>query len=128
MNGIFTALSTAAVLVCAWHAWRCAQIAHELDHFVTLEERLDAILTRLRKLEGRFNADVRWREPVDDQPGEMGIGQTANACENFALAQREGPNSAAAACQCVYCEGMRAYRRAEKARLLPAARAATLRK
>jgi len=104
-------------------------------HRVTvLERELDALRRELRKVAGKFYASQR--ELIDANQDddrdlrdvsavrEGGSGPESAyrspVCENYAAAQRDGPGSDAAKCDCNYCKGRRAAKesfRASQARL-----------
>lgn len=99
-------------------------------HRITgLERDLDATRRELRKVAGKFYADLAARERERDEgelfeehgeeeqlPLPMLRGQS---CENWIAAQTLGPNSEAARCECPYCVFRRAERRALRAALVP---------
>jgi hypothetical protein len=67
---------------------------------------------------GRLDYSRRGQPP---EASAVGAG-----CENFALAQLEGPTSAAASCECDYCVSMREARSRVKAALTPKSQAARI--
>lgn len=75
---------------------------------------------------GRTNCDggeqdcaaVR-RRPASLQAPCDPAGNSRDICANWALAQSDGPESAAARCECAYCDQMRAERKRLKGELLP---------
>jgi len=140
--------STAFVLLCAlasvagaWSAWRHAGDARSArDDLRTQKSKLTAqeaqtevLAHQLAKLRGQFfafkkQADER-EEDRDDREEEYGLGVEAaqfaasptawTPCENFKLAQVEGPQSKAASCECLYCSRQRRARGALRAALIP---------
>jgi len=96
------------------------KIAAERSRITGLERDVDALRRELRKLSGKFYAAQRelvevgtlaaWSAP-DANPGSI--------CDNWSVAQAMGPNSDAASCECSYCVGRRAERRALRSALVP---------
>jgi len=148
MNSLSTALSAffalLSTLVC-WlayvHAQRandahiaCARAAGKLNamtgRVIALEGALESLTAQHRRLSGKFHAAQAEHSETppsaDVGPEPAGLRKPAPYCENFQRGQLEGPMSEAASCECDYCTEMRNRRRAMKAELLPAARAATL--
>lgn len=135
----FTLLSTMLVWACYRHAERandaqlaCGRAAGKLNamagRVIALEGALETLGAQHRKLSGKFHAakDSETPRPADVGSAPAGLRTPAPYCDNFQMAQLQGPQSDAASCECGYCVEMRARRSAIKAELLPAARAATL--
>lgn len=126
MEILFTACSFVALLGCvlaytrsereaetsATHCRNAERAAMSLrterDRVTVLERETEALRRELRKLSGKFYASQREHEQVLD------IIQDADdppVCENYAVAQREGPKSTAASCECDYCTRRRKEKR-----------------
>lgn len=110
----------------------CSKIAEERSRLTGLERDLDALRRELRKLSGNFYAfrtKVEEELPEDDELERLGYGDgnvdrrafalAGSICDNWSIAQRDGPKSDAASCECSYCVGRRAERRALRAALVP---------
>lgn len=105
------------------------------------ERELEALRRELRKLSGKFYAELRAREDEADKDfaaiaelAEEGL-ETQRwyfdaphiarmedrfpVCENWALAKQQGPTSAAAKCACAYCDAQRAERARLRGELVP---------
>lgn len=68
-----------------------------------------------RRFAGRFDQYVGTRKLA---PAAAQSPPVEGSCDNWTQALVDGPRSAAASCECDYCVGMRARRRAEKAAIL----------
>lgn len=120
----YTVLLTGSALIAAgfafYFAWRAGLSAEKAEHSEHrlaimrgqvrgLEVSLTALDESHRKLAGKVHADAYWRGQREEQPllspaAQVYAGdEPLGACENWAIAQREGPTSAAARCECVYC-------------------------
>ncbi len=125
MLTIFTAMCTGLALVAVWaaHAYavEAQQARNDLRARMVDLEAVDAaqrqLLVRIQRLEGKFHASQR-QQPEQVAP-PVAPAPLMQPCENYLRAQKEGPRSAAAACECAYCETMRAQRRAQRAALAP---------
>lgn len=103
----------------------CAKIAEERSRLTGLERDVDALRRELRKVAGKFYASQReiedeereWVENYEANVSQHAI--PASICDNWTAAQREGPQSEAASCECAYCVGRRAERRAFRAAAVP---------
>lgn len=150
MQWISTGLSLVAAGVAiffAYGAWQhrlgaadyerdCARNASKLNalagQVISTEGALNRLVDRFRKLEGRFYAligELDIQNQPQDRAGAPGVGPNTpapEACENWERARREGPDSMAAKCPCVYCDQMREQRAHARRELMPRARAATL--
>jgi len=139
IGAFFALLSTGFAYIAYAHAQRandaqvaCARAAGKLNamtgRVIALEGALESLTAQHRRLSGKFHAAQHSETPpsadVGLAPAELRT--PATYCENFQRGQLEGPMSVAASCECDYCTEMRNRRRATKAELLPAARAATL--
>jgi hypothetical protein len=85
-----------------------------------LEAAMMGFDEKFKKLAGRVYADEYWRGKSDRQPElqpSVAAGFDSVECGNWAIAQREGPTSEAARCECSYCEAKRADRAARRAKL-----------
>lgn len=130
---VFTVCS---LLVCAYLVWaahrHCVE-AHgwflkaeasalrlraERERVTTLEREVESLRRELRSLSGKFYAEKREREPVSSSDtGQHAI--AGSVCDNWTAAQREGPLSEAASCECAYCVSRRAARAAFRATAVP---------
>jgi len=99
---------------------------------VSLEGAVESLAAQHRKLSGKFYAlasEYREEHEADDEQERLGYGDgnvdqrsfalTASICDNWSVAQITGPNSDAASCECSYCVGRRAERRALRSALVP---------
>lgn len=85
-----------------------------------LEAALMGLDAKFQKLAGRVYADEYWRGKKAEQPElqpSAFAGIDSTECGNWAIAQREGPTSEAAKCECSYCEAKRADRARRRASL-----------
>lgn len=125
---LFTAFCTACACWFAYVSAINAEAAHDsaldvrkrtgkLDAAV---EDIAALSKRLGKLAGRFYRELR-DDPVEPTPEPANI--AGAPCENWASAQREGPQSEAASCECTFCQASRAARARVKAALTPKSQA-----
>ena len=105
-------------LAMIWETSKPAKLALEVaDLHAALEAVKRVHRSELGRVWQKFSSfDVPAPEPevVDVYP-DVGGGKT---CDNWCLAQLEGPRSPAAECQCTYCLTQRASRAREKARIL----------
>jgi len=108
----------------------CARILEERSRLTGLERDVDALRRELRKLSGKFYAAQREAqddaEDLDTYANDLTAthnliahANRASICDNWSVAQIAGPNSDAASCECSYCVGRRAERRALRAALVP---------
>lgn len=99
------------------------------------EREIDALRRELRKLSGKFHATQREGPTTCDHHDRDGNGRclwcghqrvdTAAPCENWTTAQREGPSSKAATCECLFCMTQRADRARARRELVPKGAQAT---
>lgn len=85
-----------------------------------LEAAMMGLDAKHQKLAGRVYADEYWRGKPDRQPElepTNPAGDSYDICENWQTAQRDGPSSPAAGCECAYCNAKRADRAARRAKL-----------
>lgn len=103
------------------HADRAAHSEHRLSiqrgKVAGLEASLMGLDAKFQKLAGRVYADQYWRGQKEEQPLLEPVSPDGSVCENWAIAQSEGPSSSAALCGCAYCESKRADRAARRAKL-----------
>ena len=138
MQYLFTGLLTViAVLVVYW-AYRaqsdrlaCERAVRRVEamrgRLITLEASVDSLDRSHRKLSGKFHAEMHrssgeMEERIDAaQQLDVNRQELAGviACDNFKIAQIDGPTSPAASCECDYCTRQRELRRAIKAQLMP---------
>lgn len=135
MQWLPTALSTAAavigVIAAVFAVSSSLRLQRGLASLEALEARLDVNESSLRKLAGRFYVTLRKdRAEIHEEGypvpgaglqrrGVFGHEPGNGGCDNWALAQLEGPQSKAARCECDYCEQMRRARATVKAALVP---------
>lgn len=112
---------------------RVAQkLASERARVTVCENEGDALRKQLQTLRGAFysfKAKVEEDMPLEDDLERLGYGDgnvdqrsfalAGSICDNWSIAQRDGPRSDAASCECSYCVGRRAERRALRAALVP---------
>lgn len=128
LSTVVAVIAVIAARFCVAEALRLTRITAGITAF---ETRIDGIDSRLRKLAGSYYVGLRrdravheeW-DPVPDsdshgQVGVRGGAPNGSVCENWALAQLDGPQSKAARCDCEYCDSMRRARAAVKAALVP---------
>lgn len=109
---------------------RLAALAGITARVSAVEASFESLRLQHQKLHGKFHATLReledereaafnrvaepqredWEQPQPPLPFEA-------VCENYAAAQREGPGSPAAECQCAYCLRRRAERDALRKKL-----------
>ena len=145
---LLTALSFVAALVCVLAVMRsdrtesrltaqmadCFEQAYQLRserNRITVSEReIEALRRELRKLSGKFYADLKMREE-EDADGDLEdfdtdpltAGRTSirlsDVCQNWVDAKQAGPGSEAAKCECLYCMTQRAERAHVRGLLVP---------
>jgi len=91
-----------------------SQSAAVLVRVAELEAGLEFLQRSNRKELGKLWKKVGLEKNEIAQPTLL-----AATCENWAVAQREGPTSSAARCDCSYCETRRAEREHVRAQLVP---------
>lgn len=125
---LFALLSTWGALVAHWRAQECHGHAQRLatmrSRVTALEGSAESLLAQHRKLAGRFYAmlaDIEDPEPPESlfEPPAPLVQSGLAVCENWAIACDQGPTSAAARCDCAYCNWQRAERARTRARLVP---------
>jgi len=143
MNLLLTVCLLVIPSACAFAVWRCIvymdlarghsheaeayalAVREQRDRLTVMEREVEALRRELRKLGGKVHAHIA-SEQVDFVHDERAHVQARAAlCENYALAQVDGPLSAAARCDCQYCSDMRAHRAAARKADLPRARLLT---
>jgi hypothetical protein len=101
------------------------RLQEDRNRITTNEREWETLRRELRKLSGKFYASEREREEQreeyvdEDAFGGPGGVDYVEACENWQLAKIEGPQSAAAACTCLYCMTQRAARARARSELVP---------
>ena len=131
MNILLTACSIVALIGCFLSFTRAQRVCDEasmwartsqhhadelrkaLDRLTVAEREVEALRRELRKLAGKFYATVAELEEPEPQP----MAALNPVCENWAMAQQEGPLSPAALCECNYCQARRQERIARRASL-----------
>lgn len=90
----------------------------QTSRVLELERELATLTREVRKLSGKFYA---MRREVEEAQEELQLPAPENApvCENWQRAQDEGPRSAAAKCECDYCDLQRSKRAALRRAQLP---------
>jgi len=126
-TGLFTAIALAALYVIRREVDDVRLTSHRLhkqaaQHELILEE-VAALSKRQAKLAGRFYRELRDDPDPNPTAALPHPDDQFPFCENFARAQRDGPNSAAAGCECAYCQAMRLHRHNVKAALVPKSQA-----
>ena len=129
MDWISTGLALVALSCCVFCVAQCfgarnecaeteTSLRRSLGRIAALEAEADVLAKQLHKLRGKLYAD---KSGTDEKlqteiarPFTQGI-----VCENWSTAQRDGPRSDAAKCECDYCTAKRAEREATRARLVP---------
>lgn len=130
-TGLFTALAVVAVLA-AWLAngarVACERAARRMDamrgRLIAVESSLDSLDRSHRKLSGKFYAELHRADGEAEERIDAAVELDmrrgdGSICENFKVAQLEGPSSVAASCECDFCTRQRELRRALKAQLMP---------
>jgi len=114
--------------VTCYVAYRASQYADRADHeakrlrnmigrLTALEGSHESLYAQHRKLAGKFHAQ-KWaaeqQVELDDEPPAVSK-PLPNICDNWRIAQIEGPRSEAAKCECSFCTQARAQRAAFRA-------------
>lgn len=136
MHGSYRAMIDGEARVQREIAKLAAQKAKTLAH----DEQIDSLNRQLQRLRGQFHAFRAEHELVPEIDETHGQGdanerpsltvaqqlaaQQMHPCENYTAAQREGPFSAAAKCECNYCTLKRLERASTRERLIPKTAAA----
>jgi hypothetical protein len=116
VNGLLTAAVVFYAVRAAWSAdeaeeahKRTSREAGKLNamagRVIALESALESLAAQHRKLSGRFHAEKYQRETAEvfeDPPSAQPI-----MCDNWRMAQVEGPQSEFAKCACEYCQQRR---------------------
>lgn len=133
---LFTSFAMLMFGFCAYFAWRAGQSAERAEHsehrlaimrgqVKGLEVGMAALDEQHKRLAGRVYADEYWRGKRKEQPDLLATPlpdegrflHTGPVCENWKIAQRDGPTSPGARCECEYCNARRADRAARRATL-----------
>lgn len=109
-------------IVCAVLAFRarneCVDTENALRRYVgriaALEAELEVVTKQLQKLRGKLYAS----KTADEEKLQIEIANSP-PCENWLIAQRDGPRSAAAKCECADCTRRRSEREAFRAQHVP---------
>ena len=129
MLWILTGCSAALLIgcmICAALAFQarneCIETENSLRRYVgriaALEAELEVLQKQLQKLRGKLYATkADEQERLTNEIARPFLGGVI--CENWKLAQRDGPRSAGAKCECDYCTAKRAEREALRAQLVP---------
>jgi len=123
--------SVACVFACFRHVEDVYELTAKLKVALPgIEARLEQLQTQHKKLSGRFYAALQQLEEDNlagtDPPPTSASGydftaatHAMQACENYAVAQKHGPSSEAARCECVYCATKRLERDQARKSLVP---------
>jgi len=126
MQTFFTVFALLILSGCAVFGWlaydsvrSCRAIEEHLRRSLALVAQLDAdvqVLTaQVHKLRGKIYSLKPGEQEIEiAKPFTQGL-----VCENYKVAQRDGPNCEAAACSCEYCEAKRVERKEFRARAVP---------
>jgi len=87
-----------------------------LGRITALESEHATIMSQIAKLRGKVYA-LRPEPPFT--PESQTTTFPSMVCENYAIAQSQGPQSKAAQCECDYCTRKRAERAQLRAAMLP---------
>lgn len=130
---LFTAFAAFAAIagVFARHAQVCAASAQRSaerllgmrSELGAVEAALQSLTAQHRKLAGRVYADEYWNGQRAEQP-QLDVHapvseRDTGGCENYRIAQIEGPQSQAAKCECALCVEARAARAAFRSQVVP---------
>lgn len=131
----FTAFALLACAVSIYFAWRSGESAANASHsehrLAIMRGQVSGLCTSIealddkhRRLAGRVYADQYWNGQREEQPSLRPLAPSADdgftiagECANWTIAQKEGPSSTAAKCECSYCNARRADRAARRAKL-----------
>jgi ABC-type nickel/cobalt efflux system permease component RcnA len=126
----------------AWFVWAASRHAEDAERsaegvrharakIIALDAALESLEAQHKKLNGRFYA-LRQELDIEGADTENAVMHRAahNAgpvlpldslivCEQWQLAQQDGPSSPAAQCQCAYCMRRRAERERARNELVP---------
>lgn len=106
-----------ATWICVEEARSCNSLRRKLYDGLADLDRVDDSFRKLRGyVYGKLQHEPSARLPI--LQNEL-VKPTTEQCENWATAQRDGPTSAAARCECQYCEGKRAERRQLRSAVIP---------
>ena len=128
-------------VMCAggWFCWAAARhsedaersaegVRHARAKIIALDAALESLEAQHKKLNGRFYA-LRQELDIEGADTENAVMHRAAqpvlpldgmiVCEQWTLAQQDGPSSPAAQCQCAYCQRRRAERERARNELVP---------
>ena len=124
MELLFTgsALALLGCIFCAALAFRArnecidteTSLRRLIGRLAAVEAELEVVTKQQQKLRGKLYQS----KTADEEKLPIAISETP-ICENWQIAQRDGPRSAAAKCECADCTRRRAEREATRARLVP---------
>lgn len=86
-----------------------------LGRISALEHELAVVASHVHKLRQKIYSNKSEEKAIEIANAP----EQAPACENYTTAQREGPRSQAAQCQCAFCEAKRIERDALRVKLVP---------
>lgn len=121
-----SALALLGCIFCAAMAFRarneCVDTETSLRRLIgriaALEAELEVVTKQLQKLRGKLYASkTAEQEILTNEIARPFLGGVI--CENWKTAQRDGPRSDAARCECDYCTAKRAEREALRKQLVP---------
>lgn len=122
MDILLTALQLVLAVIAVYACVRCEILSVKLGNAVAICDNVQLELDALRKahykLRGAFYETKRDRHQ-EQQLQLPELATSSAACDNWATAQRDGPTSTAAACECAYCTMMREARAAFRAQHVP---------
>lgn len=135
---LFTGLLVSIGATAAWVSVRAAddcrrhagKLATMRGRVIALEGALEGLAAQHRKLAGKFHGTQGARR-AEELDAELHVStleqrQTWPECENWHIAQIEGPRSNAALCECGYCAWRREQRARLKDELMPKSQAARI--
>ena len=122
----FTAFALLACAISSYAAWRALEharaAAHSEHRLAIMRGQVAGLCTSIevlddkhKRLAGRVYADEYWRGKRDDQAELVPQPSVGDPCPKWAQAKVDGPLSAAAKCECAYCDSQRAQRAAARA-------------
>lgn len=129
MHSLLTGIQFLLLVVGVYYAYVAARSAEHADRegrrlgtflarVIALEGGLEQLNKQHRKLAGAFHA-TRYQDELALTNNAPDNKQLLPACENWVTAQRDGPRSTAARCECAYCTERRAERDAFRTRVVP---------
>jgi hypothetical protein len=125
VDALFTGLNLGLVAIAVYAMVRTQRIESRLRDALReageLQEWVASLERQHLKLRGSFFASRSEKSTTAVVPRHPVFGNAYAVCENYAIAQRDGPTSTAAACECDYCAAVRKGRDAFRAAAVPKA-------